>query len=214
MGVMLLSSCDSDRDYSEAEVLAAARILIQKSELLNEIYHGKGIEYDLLDSAYSSGSYRKALDSSLDRFGIETVDDLKKMTKEVYTKGYSNDIFGSKLETIYDSGGEIISLARYVQKYDVMNEPMCILVNTQNSVLLLDKVIYHYENLKVVGVEGERIFVSLSATVMTADEKTQERTLRVVLIEEEKGWRLDGPTYLSYNENLSKYEELENKLNK
>ena len=38
-------SCGNNRDYDEIEVIEAAKDLIKKSEKLNDIYYGYGIQY-------------------------------------------------------------------------------------------------------------------------------------------------------------------------
>ena len=66
-----------DRDYDEAQVLAAAKDLIQKSEKLNDIYYGYGIEADTGDINNANGYYYPADVLSLEKFGVETVNDIK-----------------------------------------------------------------------------------------------------------------------------------------
>ena len=62
--------------------------------------------------------------------------------------------------------------------------------------------------IKVLGAEGEIVYVSVDVEI-SYDGKTQKNTIKVGLIEEESGWRLNSPTYASYNEYLDIYDELQ-----
>ena len=54
-----LCSCEKDREYNEAEVLAATADLIEKSLPLNEMFYGKGIAYTVsLDSIIGVSMYQ------------------------------------------------------------------------------------------------------------------------------------------------------------
>ena len=45
--------------------------------------------------------------------------------------------------------------------------------------------------------------------MQNSDGESQRTEIKIALIEEEKGWRIDNPVYTNYNEYLDKYEELE-----
>ncbi len=203
-----LLSCD--RSYDEEEVKAAAEELVLLSVPLNEIYYGKGIEHKS-DVSTSDGNYFEASYSSLQHFGIETIDDLVNMTTRVYTTDYSNDIFETKIAGVYSGEGSF-ELSRYYQKKDpITGENVCIMVYSGAKVYLEDEVVYDFSGMTVLGSKGERVFVEIPYTVKTKDGKTQQSKIKVGLIEEENGWRLDSPTYAKYNEYLDYYNDLQNK---
>jgi hypothetical protein len=52
------------------------------------------------------------------------------------------------------------------------------------------------------------VYVIVPVTV-SYDGKTQTQTLEIGLFEEEYGWRLETPTYATYNEFQDIYDELQ-----
>lgn len=204
----MVSCAEENREYDEEEVLSAAKALIEKSKVLNELYYGEGIAYTD-DMNASNGIYFPADDFSVKNFGIETVEDIKTLTRECFTVSLSNIIIGTKLEVVADSSGNQ-SYVRYYQKYDTLDEskPECIMVNKNAEVLLKDKVTYDYSTLSVKGAEGQTVKVTVAVTVENPDGDVQYKTLEIALLEEEGGWRIDSPTYTRYT-NDSYYQDLQ-----
>ncbi len=197
--VFVSTSCKKDREYIEAEVLAAAEELIKKSENLNEIYYGKGISYEKNES-YANGSYYPASVLHLSSLGISTVSDLQKLTRECFTQDFSDTIIKTKLSSVSDGNG-IQIYARYYQKYKVDdNTPECIMVYKDADILLTDTVVYDYSSLKVEGSSLETVYVTVNITVTNAEGESQNQEKRIALIEEADGWRIDSPTYARYLE--------------
>lgn len=198
-----LVSCD--RKYNEEEVLSAARILIEKSMVLNEIYWGKGIPFEpTVISLYSEANL-----FALYELGFYTLDELKIKTHEVFTNAYCENIF----ESSFESETELEThrfFHRYYQKYADENktEPVSIMVYSKFENLLPDKVEYLYDTLKVSHVERDTVYVSIMA-IVTRDEKSVQIKQNVIALkEEENGWRIDSPTYLKYNDKKDEYEDL------
>ena len=192
-----LISCEKDREYDEAVVKAAAEELIAKSENLNRIYWGRGIEY-MEDLNYKNGSYYRANSYDTDRLGFDTISELKVITRAVFSKSYCENIFSTTLTSIFDDSG-IQTYARYVQQYEDLEQkiPQYILVNSNALVLLDSDVEYLYDTLKVIGSKKQTVYVTISAEV-SKNGKSQIRELKIGLVEEENGWRLDTPTYVNY----------------
>lgn len=205
----LVSCKEKNREYDENEVKLAAESLIKKSAELNYIFWGEGIGY-INDASYSVGYYYPADIFSLLSYGIETIDDLKEKTKKVFSSSYSENIFSTVFSSLGDED-EIYGFARYYQKYsDAENkEPECIMVYSNALVLLKDEVSYDFDTLKVIGSKKQTVYVTLSVNVKRG-ENTQSRELKVGLVEEEGGWRIDTPTYMSYVEN-DDYQDLQDK---
>ena len=191
-----LISCDEkekNREYNETEVKAAAELLIKESAPLNDVFWGAGIEYEE-DFNYKNGFYYPAKTESVEKLGISTLDGLKKKTEAVFSKGYCDSIYKTVF-TSYGDEDDLLGYARYYQGIDR------IMVYSKANVLLADKVEYHYGTLSVLGSEEKTVFVTISVTV-TRGEKSQTQIIKVGLLEEESGWRIDTPTYLVYNEFL------------
>lgn len=210
IAVFSVISCGKveNREYDEAQVLLAAKALIEKSEILNELYYGKGIAYED-DINLATGIYYPADEISVKSFGIETVEDIKTLTRECFTVSLSNIMIGTKLQAVTDSSGNQ-SYVRYYQKYDTLDpkKPECIMVNKEIEVLLKDKVTYDYSTLSVKGAEGQTVKVTIAVTVENEKGDVQHKTLEIGLLEEENGWRIDTPTYARYTDD-SYYQELQ-----
>lgn len=200
-----LNSCKEkvkDREYNESEVLEAARTLIKKSETLNEIYYGHGIEYDISDTSNANGYYYPADLMSLDKYGVTNVEDIKRLTRECFTTGQSDYMINTVLSSIRDSSGDVIHFARYYQEYETLNENVekCVMVYSKYDVLLVDTVEYLYDTLRVVDVEGEVIKVQIEVKATNPQGSTQIKKVVINLLEEDNGFRIDSPTYVRNTE--------------
>lgn len=198
-----LVSCD--RKYNEEEVLAAARTLIEKSLILNEIYWGAGIPF----IPASISLYCEANILALTELGFYTIDELKKKTEEVFTASYCESIYSSSISSIKD--GEYISFyPRYYQKYEDENQtiPMSIMVYSKFENMIPDKVEYFYETLSVSHSEKDTVYVKIKAIVTRDEKRVQLKEKIIALKEEANGWRLDSPTYLKYSDKENEYEDL------
>ncbi len=199
------ASC-GDRKYDEGEVIAAADRLIRKSAVIEDILYGKG--FDLSLSGDSGVGYKRVDPNSVkyyaDLMGESFTDlaGLRAVISNVYTAGYASDIFSLVLSgsintdtRYYQNGSDIMASQTYKQKKK-------------------DEIAYHYETLRVDGVDGEKITVAIDITITTKEGKSQRRTIKVDMLEEASGWRLDTSTFAVYNENYESYKDLENQLNK
>ena len=214
--IICLFSCFScsdrkikNREYNEEEVITAAEKLIKKSEKVNEIYYGHGISY-YADESTANGIYYQADFLSLERFGVDTIDDIKALTYDCFTKSISEDMISTTLGSVSDEDG-IQTMSRYYQKYNALdNKPECIMVNKNAIVYLTDNVVYDYSSIRVSRVEGDTVFVKIDVTVTTEEDKTQTQELEIGLFEESDGWRLNSSTYTKYVDK-DYYNDLQNK---
>ncbi len=205
--VMSCSLISCDRSYDEAEVLASAKELLSRAELLNEVYYGGGINY--ITTGYIDGNYYEADPLHLAVLGFTTVEELRIMTENTFTLGYSEEIFGTKLSMIEDETG-IQEMTRYFQKYDGKDflDPVCIMVYSRAKRQLTGDIEYDYSTLRVTGVKGQTVYVTVTAAVTNAEGKTMDVDIEINLIEEDNGWRIDNPCYANYSELGDKYGEL------
>ena len=197
---LVLFSCEGDREYDEATVIASAKPLIEKSATFNDLFWGYGVMYD--EYGLKEGQYYEASYVHLYLLGYETVEDIINAASEVYSKGYIGQI---KNTVFYDFSGNTSTdlTPRYYQKYSdaEKKEPECIMVDSTYEVLLRDEVEYLYDTLSVKGSKGKIVFVNIDV-IVRRDEAEQRRTLEIGLVEEKSGWRLETPTYIVYNEFL------------
>ena len=195
--VFTATSCD--RDYDEEEVLTAAGSLLRKAQTLNEIYYGRGLMCDEL-SVESVGSYRLVLDEELEKYGINTLDDIKVMTRNVFTAGCSSEIINTRLDSIYDANGEIIYQARYIEHSPGADKEKFIYVDPNYTVLMTDTIEYYFDTVKVKDVEELYIYMSVEAKITNQNGDSRIREIEFTMLEEESGWRLDSLTFAVYEE--------------
>ncbi len=198
ISVGALASC-GDRKYDEAEVKASAKTLIESSAILNEIYWGDGIPYSDNKNT-SDGVYYEAEFVYHHHLGFDTISELQAMTEKTFSKSYSQSIYSTLLQSIQD-GDKAIILSRYYQKYSVIDgkTPESIMVNSTWKKIFLDDVTYDYDSIKVIGAEEEIVYVTINATVSRVGYDPQVREIRIALVEEDEGWRIDSPTFLNYD---------------
>ncbi|MBQ7363113.1 MAG: hypothetical protein IJW48_01540 [Clostridia bacterium] len=205
LGACVLISCD--RSYDEEEVLASAKELLFQAEILNKVYYGGGINY--ISTGYKDGNYYEADPIHLAVLGFTTIDELKNMTLDTFTLGYSEEIFSTKLSMIEDETG-IQEMTRYYQKYDgnELSEPVCIMVYSMAKRQLTGDIEYDYSTLRITGVKRQTVYVTVTATVKNSEGKQMTVDIELNLIEEDNGWRIDNPCYANYSELSDKYGEL------
>ena len=197
LSATVLTSCD--KKYDEDEVREAAKRLIEESILLNEIYWGEGIPYNVGDKNNSDGVYYAAIEAYHYQWGFKTIDELRALTAKTFSKGYCQNIETTMLTGIVE-GGENVFLSRYYQKISSLDgTPEFIMVNSDWEVELIGRVTYDYDSIKVIGSEDETVYVTVMATVTEEGYDPQTREIRIALVEESDGWKIDSPTYLNYD---------------
>ena len=211
----VLVSCNgdkgkTDREYDEAEVCAAARVLIEKSKILNEIYYGAGIPYKepikedaeidvymLADPAYLSALYED--------HGIKDIETLKEKTKEVFSKTGSASVISAFLQNTTGINGMAGYARYYMAKENVdlgTQAGLMVRTNAKNYYENTASVEYIYDGMHVSAVDGAYLTVSLKVKTTGKDGTENTRDMTVKLIEEENGYRLSGSTVATHQPQL------------
>ena len=201
----ILTSCEKDREYDEGEVIAAAEGLLIKAKLINEIYYGKGIEFDEQSGV---GIYRRAKEDSLSKFGISSIDDLKAKTLEVFSDVRAEIMFNTVLSSIKDDN-VIVHYLRYYQHTDDSGESY-VMVNSRYDYYLKGDIEY-LSGITVKDVRGEIIVIEVPVKLTSESGKIKNSTIEVEMIEEGDGWRFTSPCEAVYNESTDIYEDIINK---
>ena len=203
--VLLLASCTfvsckkSEIQYDEAEVLSEAKRLLESCEIVNSIFYGNGISY--VYGQNQNGVYCEADYIHLHSLGLYSLTDMKNLCLDTYSSGIANMIFSATTDVENDGAGNYV-IARYYMPTD---EPDRLMVNTNYKQIFDDRMTYDYSTLKVVGTEGDKIKLTITASVMSTDEsKTEPQTMeiKVLLVEESDGYRIDNFVFANYNEAL------------
>lgn len=199
-----------NREFNASEVEAAAKDLLEKSLLYNEILFGKGLAYE---DGEGTGIYKKATVASLEKNGISSISDLKSRLNEIYSSKYmeslnNSDIFGSVKD------GENIKF--YPRYYDSTDDEgnICVYVNSVYEYNLKNKYEYISEPRASHSIGDQVVLLATVRVTMEAEEgkepKTKDVEHEIRLIEENGSWRLYSSTYVVYN----KYNDIYENMNK
>ena len=191
LAALMLSLGSCNRSFKEDEVEAAARELLPKALTLYSIYYGNGVGY--MSSGFSDGDYREADPISLKKYGFESIDELKAMTRETFSEEYSLSIFDKYLES-YEANDTVYSYARYTE--NATGE--YILVYKNHDPIFDDRMEYDLDT--VSANDSTRDFVNLSVEATVKNEKGESKriTLRFTMFEEASGWKISSPCFGNY----------------
>ncbi len=206
-GCVSFVSCTKNRTYDEAEVKAAAERLLEAAKPLNTVWYGGGIAY--IHSQYQNGYYYEADPAHLYLLGIETLEELKVLTRKTFSESYAEKIFETNLGELSDDNSKIVT--KYYQAYDELNPTVPARIMVYHSGTARDEATrlfddrlrsYDYSTLEVVGVKGEILYLRVTAVVANEDGKEQRVSVKFNFIEEADGWKIAGPCFANYNESL------------
>ena len=187
------------REYSENEVLMAAKGLLLDCGEVNRILWGVGIPVSESEDAQKKGNYTEVDPDWAQMMGIFSVDDLRAFCKEVYAEDICQMVEKTVFSPVKDSEDNVISLVRY---YDQSNDgKKYLMVNTKSTVYFERDAEYLTDTLKIKEVKGEKIYLTVDVLVYNEQNQTQTRTLTFSVLEQGSGWRLSTPTYMTYVSN-------------
>ncbi len=200
---LFLTSCEErDREYNEAEVTAAARTLIEKSRIFNEIYWGAGIGFLPPEDGSEAKGYRPADPEALAKlerdYGIKDLKTLKEKTREIFSEAGYNWIVSSCLTNINGESGKVF-YARYYQSTEANGGGLMVYTNALNIFSQTEQVEYLYDQMTVSDVKGQVLTVSLKVKTVGKNGETKTSPFTVALIEEKDGYRLNGASYATHN---------------
>ncbi len=191
-----------NREYNKEEVEAAAKSLIEKSIILNEILYGKGIGY-IEDG--NTVIYKKADNSSLESLGVSSLSEIRTKISDVFSSKYIESIEKSDIFTPLIEDDVTVGYARYFE--DEKDGEVTLYVNSSYRYALKNQ--YEYiGSISAVRSEGEFVIIKTTVKAIRADGKIREFPHEIKLIEESAGWRLASSTYVVYNEYTDMYEDM------
>lgn len=176
---------------SDEEATARAAELLEKSVLINRIYYGSGIPAD--PNAVGQAAYKKADPEFLKANGFSTIEELKALTREVYTSYCAEDVFFNVFLTLIEVED---SRPRYKE------DNGSFYVDTTVEPTVADKVEFDTGSIKITKKSRNIIYFTVDMTVYSPDgQKSQKLSAQSFSMREENGvWLLDAPTYAVYDE--------------
>jgi hypothetical protein len=187
---------ETPREYVESEVQTAAEGLLLNCGEVNHILWGVGIPVSEREDAQKKGNYTEVDPDWAQMMDIYKVDDLRAFCREVYATEICEMVERTVFSAVKDSEDNVISLVRY---YDSTEDGKSyLMVNTKSTVYFERDAEYLIDTLKIKEVKAEKIYLTVDVLVYSEQNQPQTRTLTFSILEEESGWRLSTPTYMTY----------------
>ncbi len=186
-----ISAC-SEEKYSREDIVDEMGILLEESQLLNEIYFGEGIPLKV--GGHTVGVYAEAdMSSFAAKHGLKDIESIRAKTAEVFS--ISMCAWLDELAFHSFKTGMTVEGSRY---YEDPEKEGRIMVRTTAEVYVNGKVTYDLSSLTIVSQRKNMVNTELLATVTTPEGKQRSDIIKVDLIKEQDGWRLHSPTYFVY----------------
>ena len=199
LAVAVITACTAvaacGADYSDDEIIKAAKSLMEKSYDLNDIYFGVGLPISESDSEEAK---KFAAENGFDLENIQflpvteespykSVKAIKKATEKVYSAQYCEYLFKMAFEGFSTEDGSAAVYAKYMEdesgtltaRIDLANNP-------------LPERTYDYDSIKVKSKKKEKAVITVDSYL---DGEKEKSPVSLTLVKEENGWRLDTPTY-------------------
>ena len=188
-------------------LLEEAKTLIARSAVFNEIYYGEGIPYLLLEGP-AIGNYYYADPNYLEKNGFQTIEELKKVTAEVFSADYCEELYLIGFSGFGSANGFVNARYSSNQAENLRDEDEKLLVFNNIEPTVPGKTTYDLSTAHITETGTDYAFVALTATVAypATPEKeayTETYDIEIKFIYERVtgcngygiGWRIDTPTY-------------------
>ncbi len=183
LAVVMIFSLVSCSSHSDEEIIEAAKTLIEKSYIINEIYYGKGLPTTDEDSLGFSSNYA-IVDTSC---GFASVEDIKKATAEVYASDYCEHLYVVAFEGLSTDDRESVSYARFMDDY---TDKLTMLKEIKETGADLNRT---YDFSTIVVEKCVRNIATIK--IMSLVDGKEDKELTINLILEDGQWKLNTPTY-------------------
>jgi len=175
-----LVSCSS---HSDEEIIEAAKELIEKSYVINEIYYGKGLPITEEDSLGFASNYA-IVDTSC---GFASIEDIKKATAEVYAADYCEHLYVIAFEGLSTEDDQSVCYARFLDDYA---DKLTMLKDVATTGVDLNRT---YDFSTIVVEKCVRDMATIKVMSLVDGEEDEELTINLIL--ENGQWKLNTPTY-------------------
>ena len=225
--ILALTACGRP-SLSEEEAVRVIRPLVEKAEVLNEIYFGGGIPvedstarlhafFDATGLKEETATYLPVSRDSL----YQTKNALLAETKTVFTAAYAAYLEELGFRGIQDGSDDEVSIgeahviyARYKVMENVFeygDKVLCVRVNLDTEDVGLAKTEFLYDELEILkgGKQDGSEWIRVKIPARVFDEAGEVRTtvdVTLRIVNENGAWRLDSPTYVSKSVYLTEEE--------
>lgn len=197
----LLTSCTKIR--SSDEILAKnATALIEKAQVLNYIYWGRGIPKKEGGAVMTDERFCEADLSSLSQYGITDMQSLRDYTRSVYSENESDNIIRTYLErSSYTDSFDNMQYTEYYTRYLADGEGKLFVRDGIDNLMGDTIVEYKYSTIHMGERQKRTVVFTIDVYISTKDGKPgYTDTLALEMRLENGEYRLNTPIYCIYDE--------------
>ncbi len=186
--ILTLASCGGS-GMNEEEIRDLYRDLLEKSYILNDVYYGDGLPF------VNDPETMASLAGASSRFSYMPVDKsapyqseaaIREATEAVFSKTLCRHLFTLAFEGMSTEDEKTVVFARYIEQDEILT----VRIDLAEEALPLGRT-YDFDSMQIEMENGTRITASFD-TKMDGENSVR---VKITLVKEEKGWRLDSPTY-------------------
>lgn len=174
ISVFSLSFISCNKKVTEDEAIKLVKEFLTESYELNEIYYGKGIDYEKNEDGVYDNIYSPVLKNQ--PYTTEAI--LRAKTEDVFSASLASSIIGYHFNLTQGIAGG----ANYPRYFTGSNG----FLTVYRDYRVRDITEYDYSTIEIKKIKGKEI----KATVVS----TENEVVDVVLVLERNGWRLDSVT--------------------
>ena len=189
---LVLTSFTGCARESDEELIATAEALLEKSAAVNEICFGKGLAYGDTD-AYITSGYVEATKAAREKYGVNTVEELKAMIKSIYSVA-TCDYIDTVIFNPVREGNTFTSYRRYFDALDGKGN-VCLMVKKGYEPLAVGDV--SYANVRLASHSRSRAEILVDVTVTDGENSRTDQAVSFDMRYEGGAWKLDTVTYAS-----------------
>ena len=195
--VFSLAACGGPTE-SDDELISIVKTLCDDSVKVNNLIFGEGILPK--ENGKTIGSYTEADAASLAFYEVSAVSDIQRIAESVYTLAVAAWIKKTVLSSEKsEENGVVLTYARYyvgeVEDKDGEKKEI-FLVNTSYEATVGDA---SYANYRISEKKKETVSFLVDITVTHEGESRVYTDQKITIYKEQHGWRLDTPTYATFN---------------
>jgi len=188
--VLPLAGCASSAP-TEAQLLDTVESLVTQSYALNDLLFGYGLPvYEVTSPlsdfyhVYDDDEYA-AYEDAMSAAPFSSVDEIKERLYAVYTADYADSLC-SILFDGYLHEGQVV-------RAQIGENETGLTQSVSYTPLITSRLTYDFSSIRVIKPSSEGL---VNLEISACEEgKTEPLTIRLRLVLEKNGWRLDSPTY-------------------
>ena len=187
--LLLLSLASCGSGMSDGEIREIYRELVEASYTLNDVYYGDGLPFvnDPETMASLAGvSSRYSYMPVAKTAPYQSEAEIRQATEAVFSETLCEHLFVLAFEGMSTENEETVVFARYIEQDEILT----VRIDLADESLPMGRT-YDFDSMTIISQNKNRITASFE-TEMNGEKSVN---VKLTLIKEEAGWRLDSPTY-------------------